>query len=94
MTKHAMEGLTKAMAVELGSDRIRVNSVAPTFIETDLTRPMFQDPAFLRWVLDSIPMGRVGQPADVVGAILFLASPAAGLITGASLKVDGGWTAR
>lgn len=94
MTKHAMEGLTKAMAVELGSAGIRVNSVAPTFIETDLTRSMLQDPVFLNWVLDSIPLGRLGKPADVVGAILFLASPASGLMTGASLKVDGGWTAR
>jgi NAD(P)-dependent dehydrogenase (short-subunit alcohol dehydrogenase family) len=94
MTKHAIEGLTKAMAVELAPRGIRVNSVAPTFIETDLTRPMFQDPAFLKSVLDSIPLARVGQPADVVGAVLFLASPASGMITGDSLKVDGGWTAR
>ena len=94
MTKHAIEGLTKAMAVELGAAGIRVNSVAPTFIETDLTRPMLADPAFLRSVVDSIPLGRVGQPDDVVGAVLFLASEASALITGASLKIDGGWTAR
>jgi len=94
MTKHAVEGLTKAMAVELAPHGIRVNSVAPTFIETDLTRPMMQEEAFKRSVLDSIPLGRVGKPEDVVGAVLFLASPAAALITGDSLKVDGGWTAR
>lgn len=94
MTKHAIEGLTKAMAVELAPRGVRVNSVAPTFIETDLTRPMFRDETFLRSVVDSIPMGRVGQPDDVVGAVLFLASPASGMITGDSLKVDGGWTAR
>jgi NAD(P)-dependent dehydrogenase (short-subunit alcohol dehydrogenase family) len=94
MTKHAVEGLTKAMAVELAPRGIRVNSVAPTFIETDLTRPMLQDPAFLKSVLDSIPMARVGRPEDVVGAVLFLASQASALITGDSLKVDGGWTAR
>ncbi len=94
MTKHAVEGLTKAMAVELGSSGIRVNSIAPTFIETDLTRPMFQDPAFLRSVLDSIPLNRIGRPEDVVGAVLFLASSASSLITGDSLRVDGGWTAR
>lgn len=94
MTKHAVEGLTKAMAVELAPRGIRVNSVAPTFIETPMTQPMLADPAFQRSVLDSIPLGRVGRPEDVVGAVLFLASPAAGLVTGDSLKVDGGWTAR
>ncbi len=94
MTKHAVEGLTKAMAVELGPAGIRVNSVAPTFIETDLTRPMFEDTEFRRSVLDSIPLGRIGRPEDVVGAVLFLASSASGLVTGDSLKVDGGWTAR
>lgn len=94
MTKHAVEGLTKAMAVELGSSGIRVNSIAPTFIETDLTRPMFEDPAFLRSVLDSIPLNRIGRPEDVVGAVLFLASSASSMITGDSLRVDGGWTAR
>jgi NAD(P)-dependent dehydrogenase (short-subunit alcohol dehydrogenase family) len=94
MTKHAVEGLTKAMAVELGPHGIRVNSVAPTFIETEFTRPMLADPEFRRSVLDSIPMGRLGQPDDVVDAVLFLASPAARMITGDSLRVDGGWTAR
>jgi NAD(P)-dependent dehydrogenase (short-subunit alcohol dehydrogenase family) len=94
MTKHAVEGLTKAMAVELAPRGIRVNSVAPTFIETDLTRPMFADEAFRRSVVDSIPLGRIGVPGDVVGAVLFLASPASSLITGDSLKIDGGWTAR
>jgi NAD(P)-dependent dehydrogenase (short-subunit alcohol dehydrogenase family) len=94
MTKHAIEGLTKAMAVELAPHGIRVNSIAPTFIETDLTRPMFDDPAFRHWVLESIPMGRIGQPEDIVGAVLFLASPASSMITGDSLRIDGGWTAR
>ena len=94
MTKHAVEGLTKAMAVELAPAGIRVNSVAPTFIETDLTRPMFADPVFRRSVEDSIPLGRIGQPADVIGAVLFLASDGASFVTGDSLKVDGGWTAR
>jgi NAD(P)-dependent dehydrogenase (short-subunit alcohol dehydrogenase family) len=94
MTKHAVEGLTKAMAVELGPHGIRVNSVAPTFIETEFTRPMLADPEFRRSVLDSIPMGRLGQPEDVVAAVLFLASPAARMITGDSLRVDGGWTSR
>jgi NAD(P)-dependent dehydrogenase (short-subunit alcohol dehydrogenase family) len=94
MTKHAVEGLTKAMAVELAPRGIRVNSVAPTFIETELTRPMFADPTFRQSVLDSIPMGRLGSAVDVVGAVLFLCSRGAGLITGHSLRVDGGWTAR
>lgn len=94
MTKHAIEGLTKAMAVELGAQDIRVNAIAPTYIETDLTKPMFADESFRRSVLASIPLGRIGQPQDIVAAVLFLASPAAGLITGDSLKIDGGWTAR
>ena len=94
MSKHAVEGLTKAMAVELAPAGIRVNSVAPTFIETPMTRPMLEDAAFRESVNASIPLGRVGQPEDVVGAVLFLASDAACFITGDSLKVDGGWTAR
>ena len=94
MTKHAVEGLTKALAVELGPRGIRVNSVAPTFIETDMTRPMFEDSVFRQSVLDNIPLGRIGKPEDVVGAVLFLASGASGMITGDSLRVDGGWTAR
>jgi NAD(P)-dependent dehydrogenase (short-subunit alcohol dehydrogenase family) len=94
MTKHAVEGLTKALAVELAPCNIRVNAVAPTFIETELTRPMLGDDRFRREVLSSIPLGRLGLAADVVGAVLYLASPEAGFVTGMSLKVDGGWTAR
>ena len=94
MTKHAVEGLTKAMAVELGPVGIRVNSVAPTFVETPMTRPMLADDAFRESVFASIPLGRLAAPEDVAGAVLYLASPAARMITGASLLVDGGWTAR
>jgi NAD(P)-dependent dehydrogenase (short-subunit alcohol dehydrogenase family) len=94
MTKHALEGLTKAMAVELAPQNIRVNSVAPTFIETPMTKPMFDDPEFRRFVLDMIPLGRIGQPEDVAAAVVYLCSPAAAMITGTSLLVDGGWTAR
>ena len=94
MTKHALEGLTKAMAVELAPHGIRVNAVAPTFIETPMTRPMLADPAFRQFVDSMIPLGRLGSAADVAAATLFLASPLAGMVTGTSLLVDGGWTAQ
>lgn len=94
VSKHALEGFTKALAVELAPQGIRVNSVAPTFVETDLTRPMLAEPAFKHSVLSRIPLGRLGQPQDVASAVVFLASPQAALITGASLLVDGGWTAQ
>lgn len=94
LTKHAIEGLTKAMAVELAPINIRVNAVAPTFIETPLTGPMLEDPVFRADVLGSIPLGRLGDPDAVARAVLFLADPANDLITGTSLRVDGGWTAR
>jgi len=94
LSKHALEGLTKAMAVELAPHNIRVNSVAPTFIETPMTRPMFAQPAFRDWAYDRIPLGRIGQPEEVAAAVVFLASPGASLITGTSLVVDGGWTAQ
>jgi NAD(P)-dependent dehydrogenase (short-subunit alcohol dehydrogenase family) len=92
--KHAVEGLTRAAAVELAPEGVRVNAVAPTFVETPMTRPFLADPAFRAEVEAQIPLGRIGQVRDVVGAVVFLASPAAALITGASLAVDGGWTAR
>jgi NAD(P)-dependent dehydrogenase (short-subunit alcohol dehydrogenase family) len=94
MSKHALEGLTKALAVELAPQGIRVNSVAPTFAETPMTRPFFTDHAFRDAVLSQIPIGRLAKVEDVTGAIVFLASPAAAMITGTSLLVDGGWTAR
>jgi NAD(P)-dependent dehydrogenase (short-subunit alcohol dehydrogenase family) len=94
MTKHAIEGLTKAMAVELAPENIRVNAIAPTFLETPMTASFFADPEFRNWVISRIPLGRVGRMDEVTGAIVFLASPVASLITGTSLAVDGGWTAR
>ena len=94
MTKHALEGLTKAMAVELAPHNIRVNSVAPTFIETQMTAPMLAKPDFRAFVDDMIPLGRIGKPDDVAAAVIYLASPAANMVTGTSLLVDGGWTAR
>jgi NAD(P)-dependent dehydrogenase (short-subunit alcohol dehydrogenase family) len=94
MTKHALEGLTKAMAVELAPHNIRVNSVAPTFIETPLTKPMLDQPEFRAFVDRMIPLGRIAQAEDVAAAVLYLASPAANMVTGTSLLVDGGWTAQ
>jgi NAD(P)-dependent dehydrogenase (short-subunit alcohol dehydrogenase family) len=94
-TKHAVEGLTKALAVELAPFGIRVNAVAPTFIATPLTDSLFaKDPSLRQWVLDRIPMGRIGTVEEVAALIAFLASPAASLITGESIAVDGGWTAQ
>lgn len=94
MTKHAIEGLTKAMAVELAPEGIRVNSVAPTFIETPMTKPMLEDPKFAAYVASMIPLGKVGQPADVAAAVLYLCGDGASMVTGHSLLVDGGWTAQ
>jgi NAD(P)-dependent dehydrogenase (short-subunit alcohol dehydrogenase family) len=94
MTKHAIEGLTKAMAVELAPLNIRVNAVAPTFLDTPLTAPFLANPEFRDWVTSRIPLGRLGRVDEVAAAIVFLASPASSLITGASLAVDGGWTAQ
>ena len=92
-SKHAMEGMTKAMAVELAPHKIRVNSIGPTFILTPMTRPFFENQAFKEDTLSRIPLGELGELEDIMGAVVFLASPAAALITGAALVVDGGWTA-
>lgn len=92
-SKWALEGLSKAMALDLAPQGVRVNTIAPTFIETPLTRPFFEDKAFLDSVLAKIKLGRLGQVEDLMGAIVFLASDASALMTGASLVVDGGWTA-
>ncbi|HWM83333.1 MAG TPA: SDR family NAD(P)-dependent oxidoreductase [Pseudolabrys sp.] len=92
-SKHAIEGLTKTMAIELAPHGIRVNALAPTYIETPMTRPALQDETFRSAVLSKIPLGRIGQPSDLTGAIVFLASDASALMTGTSLIIDGGWTA-
>jgi NAD(P)-dependent dehydrogenase (short-subunit alcohol dehydrogenase family) len=94
LTKHALEGLTKAMALELAAHGIRVVSIAPTFVETPMTRPMFARGGFGDWVRERIPGGRIGDPEEVAAAVVFAASPAASLITGSSLVLDGGWTAQ
>jgi NAD(P)-dependent dehydrogenase (short-subunit alcohol dehydrogenase family) len=93
-SKHAVEGFTKALALEVAPDRIRVNSVCPTFIETPMTGPMFEDGQSRTEVVSRIPMGRIGRPEEVASAVVFLASKEASLITGTSLLVDGGWTAQ
>jgi NAD(P)-dependent dehydrogenase (short-subunit alcohol dehydrogenase family) len=92
-SKHALEGLTKAMAIELAPHAIRVNTIGPTFIETEMTRPFFENQAFRESVLAKIKLGRLGRVEDIMGAIVFLASDASALMTGAALIVDGGWTA-
>ena len=95
MTKHALEGLTKAMALELATSGIRVVSIAPTFVETPLYKKMrTEKPGFEKWVTERIPAGKAGHPDDVAAATVFAASPAAALLTGSSLMVDGGWTAQ
>lgn len=91
-SKWALEGLTKSLAMELAPNGIRVNSIAPTFIETPLAKEMLKEPEFRDAVLSKIKLGRTGQVEDLMGAIVFLASDAAAMITGASLLVDGGWT--
>lgn len=92
-SKWAMEGFSKAMALDLAPYGIRVNTVCPTFIETALTRPYFDDPVFRSDVLAKIKLGRIGQVQDLMGPIVFLAGDASALMTGSSLVVDGGWTA-
>lgn len=93
-TKHFIEGLTKSIAVELASKGIRVVAVGPTAIDTPMTHERLMDPVSGTDLLSRIPMGRFGQVQDVVGAVVFLASPAAALVTGTTLMVDGGWTAQ
>ena len=92
-SKHAIEGLTKSMAVELASDGIRVNSVAPTFVETPMTQPFLEEDEFRDEVLSKIPLGKIAHTGDIIGAILFLAGDASTMITGSCIKIDGGWTA-
>src|ERR1700751_198756 len=94
LTKHAIEGFTKALALEAAPFGIRVNSVAPTFVLTSMTEGYFADPEFSAFVQSRIPLGRCATPEDVADAVAFLASDAAASITGTSLRVDGGWTAQ
>lgn len=92
-SKAGVVNLTRVLALEWAKYHINVNAVGPTFLETPLTRPMFEDADFKADVLRRIPLGRIGKPEDVAGAVVYLASPAADLVTGHTLLVDGGWTA-
>ncbi len=92
-SKHGLEGMIKAMAIEWGPDRIRINTICPTFIRTPLGEQTLADPEKRKWIESKIKLGRVGEIEDIMGAVVFLASDAAALITGTSLLIDGGWTA-
>ena len=93
-SKGAVNQLTKLLALEWARYNINVNAVSPTFIETPFSEPMFKNEEFRRFVLGNILLGRIGKPSDVTGAVVYLASPAADLVTGHILLVDGGWTAQ
>ncbi len=92
-SKHALEGMVKAMALEFGPAQIRINTLCPTFVRTPLTEATFADPDRRRWLMEKIALGRVGEVEDVMGAVLYLACDASRLVTGTALMVDGGWTA-
>ena len=92
-SKHAIEGFTKSMAIEFGPSNIRINTICPTFILTDLTKPTFDNPKKRAWIEEKIKLGRVGRVEDIMGAVIFLASEASALVTGSALVIDGGWTA-
>lgn len=93
-TKHAIEGLTKAMAIELAEHNIRVNSVAPTFVDTPLVRQVVNTDEKRAFLFSKIPLGHLAETEDIAAAVAYLASPAARMVTGTCLKVDGGWTAQ
>ena len=92
-SKHAVEGFTKAMAIEWGPAKIRVNTICPTFIRTPLAEVTLKNPERLAWITSKIRLGRVGEVEDIMGAVVYLASDAAALVTGTAMVVDGGWTA-
>jgi NAD(P)-dependent dehydrogenase (short-subunit alcohol dehydrogenase family) len=92
-SKHALEGMTKSMAIEWGPHAIRINTIAPTFIRTELGEQTLRNPERKAWILSKIKLGRVGEIEDIMGAVVFLAGDAAKMITGTSLLIDGGWTA-
>ncbi len=94
MTKFGIEGLTKGMAIDLAKDNIRVNTVCPTFVNTPMVKEFFKDKKFMKGMLDNIPLGRFGTVSDVATAVVFLSSSASSMMTGSSLMIDGGWTAK
>jgi len=92
-TKFAVEGFSKAMAIEWGKQGIRVNTICPTFIRTPLTEQTFDDPDRVAWIMDKIKLGRVGAVTDMMGPVVYLASDASAMMTGTHMLIDGGWTA-
>ena len=92
-TKFGVEGFTKGMAIEWGAHKIRVNTIAPTFVLTALTKPTFDNPERAKWILDKIKLGEVAHIEDIMGGAVYLASDASRMVTGTSLLIDGGWTA-
>ena len=94
MTKFGVEGLTKGMAVDLAKHNIRVNSVCPTFVETPMVKKFFKDKNFKKSVIQNIPLGKVATESDIATAVVYLASEASSMMTGSSLVIDGGWTAK
>lgn len=92
-SKHGLEGMVKAMAIEWGPRQIRINTICPTFIRTPLTAATFDNPERAAWIAEKIKLGRVGEVEDIMGAVLYLASDASSLVTGTSMLIDGGWTA-
>jgi len=92
-TKHAVEGMVKAMAIEWGKAGIRINTICPTFIRTPLTASTLNDPDRLAWIMDKIKLPRVGEVSDIMGVVQFLASDASAMVTGTAMLIDGGWTA-
>ena len=93
-SKHAMEGFTKSMAIEFGKHKIRVNTICPTFIKSNLTSKSLKDEKIRKWINSNIKLNRLAEVNDIMGAVVFLSSDASNMVTGSSLKIDGGWTAR
>ena len=94
MTKFGIEGLTKGMSIDLASNNIRVNSICPTFVETPMVKKFFLDKSFKKKTLKNIPLGRFATESDIATAVVYLASHASSMMTGSSLVIDGGWTAK
>ena len=92
-TKFGVEGMIKAMAIEWGKDRVRINSIAPTFVLTDFTKKVFDDTEKRDWIMGMIKLDRPGEVEDIMGAAVYLGSDASAMVTGTSLLIDGGWTA-